>query len=249
MRSFPVMEMFGPTVQGEGILTGTLSHFLRFGGCGLRCDWCDSLYSVIPKLIKEHRTMMTSHDIIQQFNKMPWAPYMTLTGGDPCLQKHINDLIPAFNAVGTKVAVETQGQLFPEWLWNTDVITFSPKPPSSGNEVDTDDLIYWLDSAKGIYKGLICIKVVVFTDADLKYAMHVFNTIPEDWYDSFYFTAGSPTFYENKPGDARVLEITDNYRYLSEQILKLASKHEFHEKVHVGAQLHCLIWPETDKGV
>ena len=44
-----VSEIFGPTIQGEGVLIGLPTVFVRTGGCDYRCSWCDSLHAVDPK--------------------------------------------------------------------------------------------------------------------------------------------------------------------------------------------------------
>jgi 7-carboxy-7-deazaguanine synthase len=36
--TFPVIEVFGPTVQGEGPDAGRPAYFVRFGGCDYRCS-------------------------------------------------------------------------------------------------------------------------------------------------------------------------------------------------------------------
>ena len=49
----PVVEVFGPTIQGEGELAGIPTAFVRFGGCDYRCSWCDSLFAVLPEDVRK----------------------------------------------------------------------------------------------------------------------------------------------------------------------------------------------------
>lgn len=243
----PVMELFGPTIQGEGLMTGTVTHFLRTGGCGLRCDWCDSMFAVLPAEIKKGRMMLSIPEILQEIEKLPTAPYLTLTGGDPCLHKHLGDIIPGVNAMGTRIAVETQGELFPDWLTQCDVLTFSPKGPSSGNVVDPEPLRDFLVAQGPRTRFKRCIKVVVFNEADFGYALHVYNAIPDYCYDAFYITAGTPINAESP--FARQLAIIQNEQAIAAQILQAAQTMCFNEKVHLGCQVHALLWPDQDKGV
>lgn len=37
---YPISEIFGPTIQGEGPLAGMQTFFLRFAGCEYDCSWC-----------------------------------------------------------------------------------------------------------------------------------------------------------------------------------------------------------------
>ncbi len=252
----PIMELFGPTIQGEGLMSGTVTHFLRTGGCGLCCSWCDSMFAVDPKQIRAQRIMMTTADILSRVGRLPYAPYITFTGGDPCLHERLGELIIPFNANGLKVAVETQGELFPEWLSTTDVVTFSPKGPSSGNVVDIQYMREWLKNYSPKRPFRVCVKIVVFNPEDFEYALWIYNTLPSYYYDAFYITAGSilPKDIQAEKGapdgyasTLRATYVLRNFRSIADAILQCGTT--FNHKVHVGCQQHVLLWPDKDKGV
>jgi len=174
-KKFPVMEIFGPTIQGEGKMIGKVSHFVRFGGCGYRCTWCDSMHAVDPELIKKNATYMTSEELVTQVlglrrnhkaalqNEYTWV---TLSGGDPVMW----DLSDFVNIVGVKlnIAVETQGQIYNSWLENCHHVTVSPKPPSSGMAHKIDYGI--LDAYAQTLNERMCLKVVIGSYQDLDWA-------------------------------------------------------------------------------
>jgi len=269
-----VMEIFGPTIQGEGLMSGTVTHFLRTGGCGLRCSWCDSMFAVDPAQIKAGRTMMSLAQILGAIESLGPAPYITFTGGDPCIHKDLGDIIHTLNMhLNMRVAVETQGEIFPEWLKDADVITFSPKGPSSGNVVDYTKIGDWIIDTMGMGRRaqLICIKIVCFNDDDLSYAMQAYTQLNPLLYDSFYFTAGTPlaptrdeafdvdTKDVHPDSEAfntimearalhKVMGIVSGQRWLADKILMKAQHVHFNNKVHIGSQQHALIWPEYDRG-
>lgn len=41
-KAIPVLEIFGPTIQGEGMVIGQKTMFVRTAGCDYSCSWCDS---------------------------------------------------------------------------------------------------------------------------------------------------------------------------------------------------------------
>ncbi len=264
-KKIPVIEVFGPTIQGEGLVTGTFTNFLRTGGCGLKCEWCDSMYAVDPEEVKKNATWMDAPEVCGAIEALPTAPWMTLTGGDPCIHEGLGEVVTWLNNQNIRVNVETQGMLFPSWLMDCDVITFAPKPPSSGNKVDihgTGKLVQWLISNGRAHKGQICVKVPVFGSDDMEYAMDVYNALtPENHvaplYDSFYFTAGTDdTFAEDasfylQDALARMIGVLVSQRGMVDNLFRYAEKYgiKFNDKVHVGCQQHVLIWPEQQKGV
>ncbi|TIU92326.1 MAG: 7-carboxy-7-deazaguanine synthase QueE, partial [Mesorhizobium sp.] len=54
-----VSEIFGPTIQGEGMLIGLPTVFVRTGGCDYRCSWCDSLHAVDSRFRYDWEMMST----------------------------------------------------------------------------------------------------------------------------------------------------------------------------------------------
>lgn len=68
-----VSEIFGPTIQGEGVLIGLPTVFVRSGGCDYRCSWCDSLHAVDSNYRHEWQTMSTEE---------VWQEIVRLSGGE-----------------------------------------------------------------------------------------------------------------------------------------------------------------------
>ena len=102
---YKVIEKF-TSIDGEGPSSGELATFIRFLGCDLRCSWCDTKYSWDGEVKAE---LMTA-DEIYAFIKQSGANNVTLTGGEPLIQKGIGDLIE-FLAQDEKLTIrlETHG--------------------------------------------------------------------------------------------------------------------------------------------
>src|SRR3954470_4973626 len=84
--TFPVVEVFGPTVQGEGPDAGIPAYFVRFGGCDWRCTWCDSMHAVDPAEVRAHAERLTATEIVDRLRALPPGPGLTvLSGGNPAL--------------------------------------------------------------------------------------------------------------------------------------------------------------------
>jgi 7-carboxy-7-deazaguanine synthase len=181
-RRFPIIEIFGPVIQGEGAMIGQQTHFVRLGGCDYRCAWCDTMYAVLPEEVRANSTPMTPEQIVETLQKLnPVTPWVTLSGGNPALH-HLDSLVDALSEAGFRAAVETQGTIYRTWLERCALVTVSPKPPSSGMNQDLSTLER--------FTGLpgINFKVVVFDEADLAFAKQVhrqYPTIP------FYLQVGN----------------------------------------------------------
>jgi 7-carboxy-7-deazaguanine synthase len=179
---FPIVEIFGPVIQGEGAMIGRQTHFVRLGGCDYRCSWCDTIYAVLPDQVRANSTPMTVDEVIDTLRSLnPVTPWVTLSGGNPALHK-LNSLVDAMRAAGYSVAVETQGTLFKSWLLDCDLVTVSPKPPSSGMDQDLAQLNRFAN-APGLN-----FKVVVFDEADFLFAKDVHGRYPDV---PFYLQVGN----------------------------------------------------------
>lgn len=74
LRKHPVIEIFGPTIQGEGALIGAPTHFIRFGGCDYRCIWCDSMFAVKPEEVRENSEKLDYEQILTRIISLEGNP-------------------------------------------------------------------------------------------------------------------------------------------------------------------------------
>src|SRR4051794_10337522 len=107
--TLPVVEIFGPTVQGEGPDAGVPAYFVRFGGCDWRCTWCDSMHAVDPAEVRANAERLTVEQIVERVGRLSPGPRLVvLSGGNPALLE-LGALVVELHAQDLRVAVETQG--------------------------------------------------------------------------------------------------------------------------------------------
>lgn len=120
-----VMEIYR-SVQGEGILMGVPTTFVRFFACNLRCAWCDTKYSWS---VKQGGTWsaLEPAEVAEQ-TLAQGARHIVLTGGEPMLQRELPELARRLKAAGCHITVETNSTLFrPELSELIDLWSLSPK--------------------------------------------------------------------------------------------------------------------------
>jgi 7-carboxy-7-deazaguanine synthase len=234
-QTFPVIELFGPTVQGEGPEAGRPAYFIRFGGCDFRCSWCDSLYAVDPAEVRANATQMSSAEIRTALGELTAGPTLVvLTGGNPALHP-LDELVEALQGEGFDVAVETQGSVFRPWLVRVDRLVVSPKPPSSGEASGRhwDQLGQFMASSLEA-RAALALKVVVFDQGDLAYATEVARAWPAVPLHLSVGTDPEPAL----SAEADRARILDHFRWLCEaaaQVPELSG-------ARVLPQLHVLAW-------
>lgn len=127
-----VSEIFF-SIQGESTRVGRPCVFVRFTGCDLRCTWCDTTYA-----FKGGRKLERAA-ILEEVARHP-TRYVTLTGGEPLLQKELPELAAELLARGYEVAVETHGQVPWDRLPAEVIKVVDVKAPGSGEEAKPADL-------------------------------------------------------------------------------------------------------------
>lgn len=241
-RSIPVVEIFGPTIQGEGPMAGAVSHFVRFGGCDFRCAWCDSSHAVLPEEVRSTKRKNES-EILRDVKALPSAPWVTLSGGNPALHE-VDWLVNLLQLDGYQVAVETQGTIWKPWLAKVDQLTVSPKPPSSGMATPgSRTLLDQFLAQPGLHDGFgptPVLKVPVFDLKDYEWAVFLHSQYSQlPFYLSIVTAMGGlhGTFNGGK------VDTTDDllarYRKVVDWVL---GDPAMMDNVKVIPQLHVLLW-------
>jgi 7-carboxy-7-deazaguanine synthase len=172
-KKFPVIEIFGPVIQGEGSQAGQQTMFIRFGGCDYRCQKCDSMHAVMPQAVQKHATYMDWKEIVRKLEEayqQTGVKWVTFSGGNPCMHK-LDDLVDQLVYNGWYINVETQGTLWQDWVAKCTMVTVSPKSMGMGEKFEAEKFRKFL--AKIGPSRPVCIKVVVFSAQDFEFALHV----------------------------------------------------------------------------
>jgi 7-carboxy-7-deazaguanine synthase len=123
------------SVQGEGLLTGTPSIFIRTSGCNLRCWFCDTPFASW----KPEGRHLTAAEIIASLAELApkhaeLAPkHVVLTGGEPMIFQSIGHLTHALRRHGYHLTIETAGTLWRDiecdlWSISPKLASSAPKP-------------------------------------------------------------------------------------------------------------------------
>jgi len=119
-----VAEIFH-SIQGEGLLTGVPSVFIRTSGCNLRCDWCDTPYASW----KPEGEEMSVLEILKEISEWDCS-HIVLTGGEPMIAPDLSELAEALKKQGKHITIETAGTIPPNGI-PCDLASISPKLSNS----------------------------------------------------------------------------------------------------------------------
>lgn len=115
------------SLQGEGMLMGVPSLFIRTSGCNLRCAWCDTPYTSWEPEGEE----MSVEAIVTAARERP-ARYAVVTGGEPMIAPDVVALTEALRQCGYHITIETAGTVYAPVV--CDLMSVSPKLANSTPE-------------------------------------------------------------------------------------------------------------------
>lgn len=118
-----IAEIF-ESLQGEGLLTGTRSVFIRTSGCNLRCWFCDTPYASWQPEGED----LPVDEILSRTLANP-TRHVVVTGGEPMLFSELLPLCAALHSAGRHITIETAGTLYLPVA--CDLLSISPKFASS----------------------------------------------------------------------------------------------------------------------
>lgn len=219
--SFKVVEIF-ESINGEGMRAGELAVFVRMKGCNLSCNYCDTMWANEADCEFEE---MTADRIVERVKKSG-IKNVTLTGGEPLLQKDADKLLKLFSdEKDIRVEIETNGSvnLSPFLKYENTSFTMDYKLPESDMEKYMD-----LENFK-ILRKKDTLKFVASSVNDLKKAKDIIEKY--DLIDRVNIIF-SPVFGK--------IELTDIVDFLKDNKLN---------DVRMQLQMHKFIWAPEERGV
>lgn len=216
-----VVEKF-VSINGEGQRAGEPAAFVRFQGCNLCCSWCDTKWANEPDCPYEE---MSPAEVAA------WADEtgitnVTLTGGEPLLQKEMGELLPLLLADKKhRVEIETNGSvdIAPFCEKDRPAFTLDYKLPGSGCEARMNTANY------GLLRSEDTVKFVIGSREDLERAKEIMEQYGLIGRCQVYL---SPVFGQIEP--AEMAEFLTEHRM---------------NGVRMQIQIHKVIWDPEKRGV
>ena len=175
-----IAEIFH-SIQGEGLLAGVPSIFIRTSGCNLRCHWCDTPYASW----KPEGPEMSIEEILKKISE--WnCNHIVLTGGEPMIAPDLPELATVLKKQKKHITIETAGTIFPNGI-PCDLASISPKLSNSTPPPERDPA--WAKKheatrlqpkviSEWISKYTFQLKLVVSSELDLAEIKHLLSRLP-----------------------------------------------------------------------
>ncbi len=219
---YKVVETF-ISINGEGQHAGELALFIRFAGCNLNCNYCDTRWANQPDVVYQEMTETEIKALVADSG----VRNVTLTGGEPLLQPGMYQLLEIVGSLpDIRIEIETNGSvdIGPYMtLIRRPAFTLDYKLPGSGMEagMNTENYRYLTKEDT--------VKFVISDKADLTRARKIIEQYQLEGRCGIYY---SPVF-----GRIRPAEIVDDM-----------IEHRLNG-VHMQLQMHKFIWDPEQRGV
>ncbi len=222
MANYKVVEIFS-SINGEGQRSGQLALFIRMQGCNLDCTYCDTKWANEADAVFHWTSTEEILEVVRQMG----IKNVTLTGGEPLIQKDIKELLTALaKEPGIRVEIETNGSVLLEPfadIPNPPTFNMDYKLPGSGmeNRNRTENFQY--------LKPEDTVKFVVKDYMDLCAAREIIRTYHLTDKCHVYL---SPVFGE--------IELEDIVNFMKSNLMN---------DVTLQLQIHKIIWDSQMRGV
>lgn len=262
-KKIPLLEMFGPTIEGEGAVIGVQTFFFRVAGCDYKCQMCDSLHAVLPEQFGPKAHYLTQSQLFEAFKTFVEAKKsnvrrLTLSGGNPCLYDFTEflGLLRSWDP-NWEIFVETQGTFVPSWIVRADHVTISPKGPGFGEKFEVEKYLYMAETLQGLDISWNT-KIVVFDVRDLEFAEDVYRRTTAEMGPlyNWYLSVGNhqtPSNIEKAQKaspelvydgyEKHVIDLLAQYRMIIEEVQQRPTLESF----IILPQMHVLLYGNKEK--
>lgn len=233
-----VSEIYAST-QGEGPNVGKTTVFLRFGGCNLRCPgWpCDTEHAINPSFRTEWRKLEVD-DVFKETVKVAeiaGAKLITLTGGEPFLQKHseLEILVSMLRENGYQVECFSNGTIeYPDWAMKNIHFIMDWKLPGSGedhmNETRLKNLVKLSNTTDHVPLYPQSVKFVCKNEHDFTLALTLWSVYLKDTTVRTYYGR----VWDGEISNAELVKRVMFFRL----------------PWYLNVQMHNYIWPANERG-
>ena len=126
-----IAEIFH-SIQGEGLLAGVPSVFVRTSGCNLRCHWCDTPYASW----KPEGPEMSVAEVLRKVSGWD-CRHVVLTGSEPMIAPDLPVIAAELRKAGKHITIETAATIPPGGI-ACDLASVSPKLSNSTPPAERD---------------------------------------------------------------------------------------------------------------